>query len=79
MSIDFYSDSVAPEVPVKRNWLFAVILSALLGGAVLGLYLAKQLIERHGGTLRIESKVDVGTAVRFTLPPNGTTEDSPVS
>ena len=42
MSIDFYSESVTPEVPAKRNWLFPVILSILLGGAVLGLYLANR-------------------------------------
>lgn len=42
MSSDFYSDSVAPEVPAKRNWLFVVVLSVLLAGAALGLYLANR-------------------------------------
>ena len=38
-------------------------------GTGLGLPLAKQLVELHGGTFRIESKVNSGTAVTFVLPP----------
>jgi signal transduction histidine kinase len=37
-------------------------------GTGLGLPLAKSLIERHGGTLEIESERNVGTAVALTLP-----------
>jgi signal transduction histidine kinase len=37
-------------------------------GAGLGLPLAKQLIELHGGTLSLTSKVDVGTVVTVTFP-----------
>ena len=39
-------------------------------GTGLGLPLAKQLAELHGGTLTIESKLDVGTTVTFLLPPS---------
>ena len=38
-------------------------------GTGLGLPLAKQLVELHGGTFSIESKIDVGTTVTFVLPP----------
>jgi PAS domain S-box-containing protein len=38
-------------------------------GTGLGLPLAKQLIELHGGSLRIESKVNAGTVVSITFPP----------
>ncbi|GAA0556165.1 sensor histidine kinase [Rhizomicrobium electricum] len=41
-------------------------------GTGLGLSLAKALTERHGGTLSIESKRDVGTTVRIHLPPGRT-------
>ena len=40
-----------------------------LEGTGLGLPLAKQLVELHGGTFSIESKVGVGTTVTFVLPP----------
>ncbi len=33
-----------------------------------GLTIARQIIEAHGGTLRLKSKVDVGTAVYVSLP-----------
>jgi signal transduction histidine kinase len=37
-------------------------------GTGLGLPLAKHLVELHGGTLTIDSKVDVGTTVTVMLP-----------
>ena len=39
-------------------------------GSGLGLPLAKQLVELHGGALTIESQVDVGTTVTIMLPAN---------
>jgi signal transduction histidine kinase len=37
-------------------------------GTGLGLPLAKHLVELHGGTLKIESKLNAGTTVTFVLP-----------
>jgi signal transduction histidine kinase len=39
-----------------------------LGGTGLGLAIVKHLVIAHGGELRIESELDKGTTVRFTLP-----------
>ncbi len=41
-------------------------------GAGLGLALAKSLMERHGGTLSIESEIGIGTTVTVTFPPERT-------
>ncbi len=37
-------------------------------GTGLGLPLAKAMVEMHGGLLEIESEINVGTTVKFTLP-----------
>jgi signal transduction histidine kinase len=37
-------------------------------GSGLGLYLVKYFIELHGGKVSMESQVDIGTTVSFTLP-----------
>jgi two-component system, NarL family, sensor kinase len=37
-------------------------------GAGLGLYLARQIVETHGGTIWEESGLDIGTDFLFTLP-----------
>ena len=44
-------------------------LSRRHSGTGLGLPLVKELIALHGGSLRMESKVDVGTTVTVTFPP----------
>lgn len=42
--------------------------SRATGGAGLGLAIAKQLVEAHGGRIGVESKVGQGTQFTFTLP-----------
>ncbi len=48
-------------------------------GTGLGLPLAKQFVELHGGTFTIESEVDAGTTVTFLLPPSRMIAPQPVA
>jgi signal transduction histidine kinase len=43
-------------------------LSAQADGSGLGLYWAKKIIDLHGGTIQVESKVNQGTAFSIDLP-----------
>lgn len=38
------------------------------GGAGIGLTLAKRIIEAHGSRLKIESQMQIGTRISFSLP-----------
>ena len=38
------------------------------GSAGLGLDIARQIVEAHGGTMWVESELGVGTTFYFTLP-----------
>lgn len=42
--------------------------SAARGGAGLGLYIARGIVEAHGGTIRVDSRVGEGSTMRFTIP-----------
>ncbi|MHA6260813.1 ATP-binding protein [Sporosarcina sp. CAU 1771] len=45
-------------------------LSRDIGGTGIGLSIAKQLIELHGGKINVESKIGEGSTFNFTLPFN---------
>lgn len=64
-----------PEDIPKALSPFGQIDSALArqyAGTGLGLPLAKELVELHGGHLRIDSELGRGTTVTITLPPERT-------
>jgi signal transduction histidine kinase len=42
--------------------------SRATGGVGLGLVLTKRVVEAHGGTIEIDSRVGAGTTVAFALP-----------
>jgi signal transduction histidine kinase len=54
--------------PETRERIFEVFYSSRGGGTGLGLPIAKQVIEQHGGTIELESVVGEGTTFRIRLP-----------
>jgi len=53
------------------------VSSSNYGGLGLGLYIARQIVERHGGTIWVESKEGSGTTFHFSLPLVSTPVDVP--
>ena len=56
---------VPPEV---RDRIFEVFYSSRGGGTGLGLPIARQIVERHGGKIEVDSFVGRGTTFRIRLP-----------
>lgn len=58
-----------PGVPVEaRERIFEVFYSNRGGGTGLGLPIARQIIERHGGKIELDSRSGLGTTFRIRLP-----------
>lgn len=58
-----------PGVPADvRDRIFEVFYSSRGGGTGLGLPIARQIVERHGGTIEVDSVEGQGTTFRIRLP-----------
>jgi signal transduction histidine kinase len=58
-----------PGIPSEiRERIFEVFYSSRGGGTGLGLPIARQIVERHGGTIEVESQENQGTTFRIRLP-----------
>jgi signal transduction histidine kinase len=58
-------EGMAPEVAAR---VFELFFTTREGGTGLGLPIARRIVEAHGGTLHIESRVGAGTEARVVLP-----------
>jgi signal transduction histidine kinase len=68
LTVEDSGPGMAPERLASAGTPFA---SGRAGGTGLGLALARQAVEQHGGTLALESGPGRGTLARVTLPAEG--------
>lgn len=52
----------------KKDRLFHPFATTKKKGIGLGLYSCRDIIEQHGGTIEVDSKLDIGTEFRIVLP-----------
>ena len=58
-------DGIAPELLPR---IYESDFTTKGGGSGIGLYVARALVELHGGSIQVESQVGTGTCVRIELP-----------
>ena len=64
------SDSGAGIRPSDLERIFEPFFTTKPSGTGLGLPIAKQIIEMHGGTVTVQSREGSGTTIRILLPIN---------
>ncbi len=62
--------------PEQLDRIFEPYFTTKEGGTGLGLPLARRIIEAHGGSIRVNSQVGVGTTIHVRLPLAGPPEES---
>jgi signal transduction histidine kinase len=75
IAVEDTGKGIAPEVEAR---LFDPFFSTKEGGTGLGLPISSRIIEKHGGILRYETKLNHGTAFEIVMPEvqDDATEDS---
>ena len=69
-----------PGIPAEmRDRIFEVFYSSRGGGTGLGLPIARQVIERHGGSIETRGRVGQGTTFRIRLPRRHEHEPEPAT
>ncbi|MBN1811650.1 MAG: response regulator [Anaerolineae bacterium] len=71
ISVHDTGPGIAPEDQQKLFEPFRQVDGSIRrrhGGSGLGLSISKQFVEMHGGKVWLESEVDVGTTISFTIP-----------
>jgi signal transduction histidine kinase len=71
LTITDHGVGIAPEDHPKLFQKFSRIdnpRSIIVGGNGLGLYLAKRIVDAHGGSISVESEVGAGTTFTLQLP-----------
>jgi signal transduction histidine kinase len=63
---------IAPEDQQRIFERFERAASRNFGGLGLGLYITRQIVEAHGGTIRVSSQLGMGSSFTVELP-RGTT------
>ncbi len=63
-----FSDTGPGIPPERRGQIFEPLFTTRTDGTGLGLSTSKRIVERHGGTLTVESEVGVGSTFTVTLP-----------
>ncbi|NJM07086.1 hypothetical protein HC891_14275 [Candidatus Gracilibacteria bacterium] len=67
-SIVCISDTGIGIAPERLATVFEAFYTSKTQGVGLGLYLAKQIVEQHGGQISLSSQVGNGTCVKIALP-----------
>ncbi len=73
LEIEDNGPGIPPEAKEK---IFEVFFSSRGGGTGLGLPIARQIVERHGGTLELDTEPGRGTTFRIRIPRNHSTSSA---
>jgi signal transduction histidine kinase len=63
-----FGDTGIGIAPADLSLIFQPFHTTKHRGSGLGLSIVKKIVEAHGGTIRVESKLDEGTTANVTLP-----------